>query len=288
VVIPYLPLVVQSLLDRCRRLSLSMRVWMGRSEASNRPTTLLIGLKVDRTSYSALPAFFFSFILTSRTRLSGNDAVAAAAGAAGAAGGAISLLAAASFFTSAGFFFFFPTAPRAKSAGADLMVLASSPSFFLSSSPAPFDSSPAFFFSASTTRSACTKRSTALARASGDEMDDARAILGGEEEEEEEGECLVAIAAAFLFLVVGLDEGEAEEAARFFLSSEASLAFAGRSIKEAMRRVLWTFGAEEHSVSGKDSRASSSQEDCHMAEAEARQRRGRKGNRESSTCWIMS
>jgi len=91
-------------------------------------------------------------------------------------------------------------------------------------------------------------------------MDDARALLGGEEEEE--GECLVAIAAAFLFLAVGPDEAEAEEAARFFfLSSEASLAFAGRSIEEAMRRVLWTCGAEEHSVSGKDSRASSSKED---------------------------
>lgn len=183
-------------------------------------------------------------ILTSRTRLSEKGAVAVA-GAAGAAGGAISLLAAAPFFKSPAFFFFFPTAATATSAGADLVVLASSPSFFWSSFSAPF-ASP-FFFSASTTRSACTKRSTALARASGDEMDDARALLGGDAEEE--GECLFAVAAAFLFLVVGPDAAEAEEAARFFLSSEASLALAWWSIGAKTRRVLWTCGAEEHSVS---------------------------------------
>lgn len=54
-------------------------------------------------------------------------------------------------------------------------------------------------------------------------MDDARAFVGGEEDEE--GECLLAVAAAFL------DEAEAEEAVRWrFFSREASLAFAGRSI----------------------------------------------------------
>lgn len=80
-----------------------------------------------------------------------------------------------------------------------------------------------------------------MARASGEEMEDARAraAFGGDGEE-----CLLPVVAAFLFLVEVDEEEEDVEAARpRFWSRDASLALAGRSIRAVMVLGLCMCGA---------------------------------------------